>query len=61
MKNNAPCMNCDKRTMGCHSTCEAYKNFKLNNEVFKEKRLLEKNTEHSLSDIKISSYKKKRR
>ena len=28
MKANAPCLNCERRVVGCHSTCDAYKAYK---------------------------------
>lgn len=35
----APCKNCLKRELGCHSNCDAYKEFKINlSEYNKETR-----------------------
>ena len=31
------CKDCDKRTLGCHSTCEDYKAFKAENEKRRER------------------------
>jgi hypothetical protein len=35
----SPCKGCEKRTVGCHSSCEAYQNAKeehrVNNEVYR--------------------------
>ena len=37
----APCKNCGKREVGCHSTCEAYITFSKEMEELKKKRRLE--------------------
>lgn len=36
MKPTSNCYKCSKRTMGCHSTCEDYKKFLIENEKYKE-------------------------
>lgn len=38
---NAPCKDCSNRIVGCHSTCEAYKQFQLENEAVRHQRHLE--------------------
>lgn len=38
---NAPCFNCDERKIGCHSTCERYKEWCIKNEQIKEKNRLQ--------------------
>ena len=34
----APCMDCDKRYLGCHSVCEQYKQFVEEKRAINEKR-----------------------
>lgn len=34
----APCMDCDKRYLGCHSVCELYKQFVKEKRAINEKR-----------------------
>ena len=31
-KRDAPCRNCEHRRVGCHSVCEDYKDFRLQND-----------------------------
>ena len=33
-KVNAPCKDCERRFLGCHSTCEEYKEFKEFREAY---------------------------
>ena len=42
---NAPCLNCERRAVGCHSTCEDYLGFKSEHERVAAARLEEINTE----------------
>lgn len=42
---NSPCKGCTKRTIGCHGTCEGYKDFVVKNEELKETKRLY-NTAH---------------
>lgn len=35
---NAPCQNCQKRSVGCHSTCSDYKNYITENEKIKSEQ-----------------------
>lgn len=35
---NRPCLNCQKRHLGCHSTCKEYKAFKEQLESIHEKK-----------------------
>lgn len=36
MKPTSNCYKCRKRTLGCHSVCEDYKKFLIENEKYKE-------------------------
>lgn len=38
---NCPCKDCDKREPGCHSKCEAYRNFRKANIELNRKRAKE--------------------
>lgn len=33
---NAPCMNCNERIIGCHSTCKKYEQFKNESNAIKK-------------------------
>lgn len=37
----APCINCEERTAECHSTCEKYKQFEVENRRIRENKLQE--------------------
>ncbi len=37
------CFGCKRRTVGCHSSCEEYLEFKAKNDAERDKRLAEKN------------------
>lgn len=39
-----PCMDCDKRHLGCHSVCEQYKQFVKEKDAINEKRKKINNT-----------------
>ena len=34
-----PCKDCDQRYVGCHSSCEEYKTYKIKNNFIRKKRL----------------------
>lgn len=38
---NSPCLNCTKRKLGCHSTCDRHKEFQEKNGELKAKRRAE--------------------
>ena len=38
MKPKAPCQGCTDRALGCHSTCEKYKEFRAKQEVIYKAR-----------------------
>ena len=37
MKNN--CLNCEKRYLGCHGSCESYLKFKAERELIRKNRI----------------------
>lgn len=36
----APCYECENREVGCHATCQEYKEFQAENEEEKKKKIL---------------------
>lgn len=56
----APCRNCDKRHMNCHSTCEGYIEFTRANEVIRQKKLQKVNIQDTLNRNKINRFGKLR-
>lgn len=44
------CQGCTERVVGCHATCEKYKDFLLRNEKLKEKRKIDLFTSDSNSN-----------
>lgn len=42
MKPQSPCKQCSKRQLGCHSTCQGYKDYQTANQADKQKRLDDK-------------------
>ena len=52
---NAPCMNCDKREVGCHSHCLSYLSFKLKVHRERIKREEENRSYRTLHDDKYPS------
>lgn len=36
IKPDSPCRDCERRVVGCHSTCEEFKAFEIENETYKE-------------------------
>ncbi len=60
----APCMDCDKRYLGCHSVCEPYKQFVKEKKAINEKRQKINNTIADCEAIrqhKIEMLSKKKR
>lgn len=51
----SPCVDCDRRTMSCHTKCEQYREFQSKIKVIREKRFKEKN----LSDYFFHAKKRK--
>lgn len=50
----APCYGCEKREVGCHATCQGYKEFQAENEEIKKKKIL-----NYICDEIMYSYKKR--
>lgn len=38
MNFESPCLNCEKRTVGCHSNCREFTIYKIKREVYRHKR-----------------------
>lgn len=51
----APCYGCEKREVGCHVTCQGYKEFQAENEEIKKKKIL-----NCMCDEIMYSYKKEK-
>ena len=66
--NKAPCRDCKDREIGCHSTCERYKEFTEVNERRKEEIRKDKEVNNIItgynkakaSGLKTSTYRKKK-
>lgn len=66
--NKVPCRNCKDRVLGCHSTCERYKEFAEINEQRKEEIRKDKEVNNVIkgynkakaSGLKTSAYRKKK-
>lgn len=57
----APCKDCEIRELGCHSTCELYKDFDLANARYKEaKREALKKEYGSIDYVSILKNKKRK-
>lgn len=42
MKRNAPCLDCENRAAGCHATCEAYREWRIEKDALNKKTRDEK-------------------
>lgn len=49
----APCKDCAERAVGCHGTCEKYKDWKKNEGAEKAKMIKAYKTERALEDYQI--------
>lgn len=60
---NAPCYNCPKRVVGCHSICDAYTAFDRERkaEIALERRLRATRAEADLTAFRKAMKRKKRR
>ena len=58
---NAPCKDCEKRYLGCHSNCEEYQAFDKYNKARYEANLKERESYRYTRDARIKSIKKSRR
>lgn len=57
----APCKDCKERKVGCHSTCEAYKEFQRQNDVTKANRRKESDANGYVISSHLSANKKTRK
>lgn len=53
-----PCLNCNERTVGCHSTCSKYKEFRKFKDEENEKIRKEKILNSDLVEYKKDTYKR---
>lgn len=68
LSSSIPCRNCKDRKVGCHSTCERYKEFTEINEKRKEEIRQDKEINNLIngynkakaSGLKTSTYRKKK-
>lgn len=58
---SVPCYNCDKRSVGCHSSCESYKEYRKKISEKQEAIRKKKDEEEMLTDTRIRSMKKTRK
>ncbi len=58
---NGPCLNCNKRHLGCHSTCEDYISFRKERDKYNEKVRNDKYISKMVSDINYERSKRRRR
>ena len=56
MKNS--CYGCEKRRMGCHSTCEDYQKFKAEREAINQEKVKKRQVYDDLNCITIESIKR---
>lgn len=54
----APCKDCPNREIGCHSSCEAYKEYARFCEDLREKRLKERMKRDAIIEHKRNSYRR---
>ena len=60
-RTEVPCLNCPDRFIGCHSTCEKYKEWSKEDKKNQGEALSKKNEERMLVDVEIKSIKRFRR
>ena len=56
-----PCLNCEKRHVGCHSSCEEYAEFKRNFSEKKEISRKQKEHQNIVNDYVFDSRDRQRR
>lgn len=54
------CKNCTKRTVGCHSNCENYINFRNGVNNIKERMRVDKEYGRYKRDVVVNAYSKRR-
>lgn len=58
----APCKDCKKRELGCHSKCEEYLNFRVEKEnEYKEKNRIENIERPTYGVVRVINYMNKRK
>ena len=55
------CFNCEKRHVGCHSSCEEYAEFKRNSSEQKERKRKQKEHQNIVYDYVFESRDRQRR
>ena len=56
-----PCRDCTQRFVGCHATCEHYKDYQIKPEVEKAERDKEKHEHLNANDFKFEGMKRMQR
>lgn len=60
----SPCkvngVDCEKRCVGCHSTCKAYKEYKGINDNARDNERRQKDTIHDYMCVRVAGKRKKR-
>ena len=57
---NSPCKDCQKREVGCHSTCEVYTTFRKEREAVYEKKVQTSIQKRDLLDHLHKAFKRKK-
>lgn len=57
----APCRDCEKRTVGCHASCEQYQAFRRYREAVKAEQYRQRETAEYFIDSARKQAQKKRR
>ena len=56
-----PCQDCTQRFVGCHATCETYKDYKIKHEAEKAERDKQKLEHLNANDFKFAGMKRMQR
>ena len=56
---NAPCKNCADRFVGCHATCEKYKQYTIENEILKQEIFMVKSNINAIDELAIKRSRKR--
>ena len=56
---NAPCKNCADRFVGCHATCEKYKQYTIENERLKQEIFMVKSNINAMDELAIKRSRKR--
>ena len=56
---NAPCKNCADRFVGCHATCEKYKQYTIENERLKQEIFMVKSNINAIDELAIKRSRKR--